>query len=86
MHAFHQLAWQIGVAKISPRILSTTSFIFDNVKVVPKAGAAEATFGMSSSSVVVLRETELVGHLVALLKRTKHNGFPVVDPGVVLGV
>jgi len=33
-----------------------------------------------SNEVVVLRETELVGHLVALLKRTTHNGFPVVDP------
>jgi len=32
-------------------------------------------------SVVVLRETERVGDIIALLKRTKHNGFPVVDPG-----
>jgi CBS domain-containing protein len=32
-------------------------------------------------SVVVLREKERVGHLLAVLKRTGHNGFPIVDPG-----
>ena len=32
-------------------------------------------------SVVVLREVERVGDLVAVLKRTRHNGFPVVDVG-----
>ena len=32
-------------------------------------------------SVVVLREVERVGDLVAVLKRTRHNGFPIVDVG-----
>ncbi len=32
-------------------------------------------------SVVALREVEHVGDLVAVLKRTPHNGFPVVDVG-----
>ena len=32
-------------------------------------------------SVVVLREIERVGDLVAVLKRTQHNGFPIVDVG-----
>jgi len=31
--------------------------------------------------VTVLRETERVGDVVAILKRTKHNGFPIVDTG-----
>jgi len=31
--------------------------------------------------VIVLREVERVGDLVAVLKRTRHNGFPIVDVG-----
>ena len=34
-----------------------------------------------STTVVVLKEVERVGDLLALVKRTKHNGFPVVDVG-----
>jgi len=32
-------------------------------------------------SVVVLKEVEKVGDLLAVLKRTTHNGFPIVDVG-----
>ena len=34
-----------------------------------------------SSLVVVLKEVESVGDLWAVLKRTRHNGFPVIDVG-----
>jgi len=32
-------------------------------------------------SVVVLRERERVSDLLAVLERTEHNGFPIIDPG-----
>ena len=31
--------------------------------------------------VIVLREIETVGDLVVLLRKTRHNGFPIVDTG-----
>jgi chloride channel 7 len=31
--------------------------------------------------VIVLRQVETVGDLVAVLRRTEHNGFPIVDTG-----
>ena len=34
-----------------------------------------------SNLVVVLKEVESVGDLWAVLKRTRHNGFPVIDVG-----
>ena len=45
----------------------------------PSEFAAFTARDVMARSVVVLREVERVGDLVAVLKRTHHNGFPVVQ-------
>ena len=38
-------------------------------------------FIAQARNIVVLKEVELVGDVLAVLKRTRHGGFPVIDVG-----